>query len=223
MTKRERHTFVLLSLLSLATASASCERKYDAVAQVSDYLIGTFSTEWQARTSPGRLNVLVESERVFSGRADGLWIYLQHSLALSQLSPYLHRVYHLRYSGTLVVASVYSISNEAEFKRNWRLKKTFETITGPGLVLREGCDIYFTRVNEAKFWGRVSPRSCPSSYSGADFVECSIEITPSYFSNWDRGYAANGTQVWGPKDGPYKFQRVEAPVSKHGLYEFYNI
>ena len=56
-------------------------------------------------------------------------------------------------------------------------------------------------------WTAEAP-GCANSYKGAVRMESRSVTTPSRFVNWDRGFAADGSLVWGPAAGGYVFQRV---------------
>lgn len=57
------------------------------------------------------------------------------------------------------------------------------------------------------FSGQTHERDCPSSLNGASFASSEVELRSDQMSSWDRGYDADGAQVWGATAGPYRFVR----------------
>ena len=63
------------------------------------------------------------------------------------------------------------------------------------------------------FRGETAPEACPSSLRGATHATVAVTVTATGLDSWDRGWNAEGEQVWGAQDGPYEFRRpVETSV-----------
>ncbi|XP_008385755.1 chromophore lyase CRL, chloroplastic-like isoform X1 [Malus domestica] len=59
--------------------------------------------------------------------------------------------------------------------------------------------------------GSTPPDSFPNSWNGAAYCTSELAIHKNNeIHAWDRGFDADGNQVWGPKEGPYEFKPVPA-------------
>jgi len=57
------------------------------------------------------------------------------------------------------------------------------------------------------FEGGTVGEGCESTLSGATYATSEVTLDASTLESWDRGYDAEGTQVWGATAGPYVFDR----------------
>ena len=74
------------------------------------------------------------------------------------------------------------------------------------VVEREGCRVELVRDGEAYRGGTVG-KGCTSGLAGASYATSEVTITAQQIESWDRGFAADGSQVWGAELGPYRFAR----------------
>jgi hypothetical protein len=70
------------------------------------------------------------------------------------------------------------------------------------------CSVFLKPVGDT-YLGNTPINGCPANYRGASRITNRIELTPTGMNTWDRGFDANGNQVWGAKTESYQFRRVD--------------
>ena len=73
--------------------------------------------------------------------------------------------------------------------------------------LRDGCSVFLERVDEIRFAGETRGAGCKSTLRGASYATSQVVVTREGIESWDRGFDANGRQVWGAEKGAYVFKR----------------
>lgn len=58
------------------------------------------------------------------------------------------------------------------------------------------------------YWGTTPDGGCPSNYRGASYTTNTIYLTDTTTETWDRGFDADGNQVWGADDEGDEFVDV---------------
>ncbi|UIE37222.1 chromophore lyase CpcT/CpeT [Leptodesmis sichuanensis] len=69
----------------------------------------------------------------------------------------------------------------------------------------------FLKPSGNTYIGNTPINGCPANYRGAVRITNQIELTPTGMNTWDRGFDANGQQVWGAKTEAYQYHRLEKP------------
>lgn len=214
--KRLRRPLIAMTLLvaaaSLQTGCAAVARQADrpsAVSEVARRLTGSFSSEAQAKEDPAFLDVRLHMAPIWTSRTDGPWIYVEQAMATALDTPYRQRVYRLVDRGDGAVESlVYELEKPAARVGAWRDPSRFDADSPESLVLRDGCSIVLERAGEA--WiGSTNERDCESSLRGARFATSEVVLLEQGLDTWDRGFDAEGKQVWGATKGAYRFRRVQ--------------
>jgi hypothetical protein len=79
---------------------------------------------------------------------------------------------------------------------------------------KQGCHVRLTW-DEATlaFEGGTEGTACPSSLNGASYATSVVTLDADRLVSWDRGYDAQGAQVWGATKGGYLFDRLDGPVT----------
>ncbi|MEM6783974.1 MAG: chromophore lyase CpcT/CpeT [Bacteroidota bacterium] len=188
--------------------SSTSSVQVDALA---DQLTGSFSSAAQAEADSTYFDIRLHAVPIWAERADGPWLYVEQAAASALERPYRQRVYHLseRADGTLVSA-VYELPGEAlAYAGAWQTPTQFAPLEPSQLVERAGCAVLLRSDDEGGFTGATHEQDCLSTLRGAAYATSEVEIGPGGMTSWDRGYAANGTQVWGAVAGPYRFDRVD--------------
>jgi CpeT protein len=85
-----------------------------------------------------------------------------------------------------------------------------------GVVAEEkrGCHVRLAW-NEAdkSFQGGTEGTACASSLNGATYASSIVSLDVDKLVSWDRGYDAQGAQVWGATKGGYVFDRLDGPAA----------
>ncbi|MBK7032563.1 MAG: hypothetical protein IPH49_04720 [Ignavibacteria bacterium] len=72
------------------------------------------------------------------------------------------------------------------------------------LSIRRGCEVYM-QMDDIMFFGSTHGTACTSDLKGASYATSEVKIFRDRIISWDRGFSADGVQVWGPKKGGYVF------------------
>ncbi|MEM8639704.1 MAG: chromophore lyase CpcT/CpeT [Cyanobacteria bacterium P01_G01_bin.54] len=73
------------------------------------------------------------------------------------------------------------------------------------------CSIFFEWEERANV-GTTPPEGCPTQFRGAVRITNTVILNDQGMDTWDRGFDAEGNQVWGAAEGkPYQFRRRILP------------
>lgn len=200
----------LALLLHVLVNPASAQTQHGAQ-EYAELLIGSFSSERQARTDARYDVVEARVVRIWPERSDGVWLYQEQALLgganaidpSARSRPYFQRIVHLQDIGPgMVRTTTYPMLRPERFVGAWRAPESI----GADALGGGGCAGIATRV-AAGFW-RGENLDCPNAYRGAVRVTSHSLRTAQSYANWDRGWNIEGEQVWGPADGGYVFDRT---------------
>lgn len=172
-----------------------------------EFMTGSFSSAAQAASQPDDYReILLHMVRIWPDRTDGYWLYVEQAAANDADRPYRQRVYRvtLRPEGGFESAVYLLPGDPLRFAGAWKERAKLESVSPADLVARTGCSIFLERQGE-RFIGATRGRDCPSDLRGATYATSEVEITATELRSWDRGFDANGKQVWGAEKGPYIF------------------
>lgn len=183
--------------------------------ELADLLTGSFTSAAQAKVDADYREIHLESVRIWASRGDGPWLYTEQAQAGALDRPYRQRIYRLvestdasRAQGT-VEARVFELPGDPlGFAGLWKEPKNFDALKPDELLAREGCTVFLAREDEEHWIGSTDADSCPSALRGASYATTQMDVTASGIRLWDRGFDANGKQVWGAVKGPYRFERA---------------
>lgn len=187
---------------------------------LSDYVrlqSGSFSTEQQAKLDARYETAIwhiaeIWPRRVHSGQPPReRWLYSESWMKDAD-APYMQRISRLvaEPDGTISVKR-YAMREPARFIGAWQDPTRFAALRRTELTALEGCDLVFVRTGEERFEGGTIGNRCRNAYKGSRYAVSQATISAEGFTNWDRGFAADGTQTWGPRYGGYRFRRIDAP------------
>lgn len=215
-----RGLLTLALLLPPVVASAGCSLapkpveepkpapRPSGVAEVAGHLIGSFSSEAQSKADAEFFDVRLNMAPIWASRTDGPWIYVEQAMATTLDKPYRQRIYQLIDRGDGSVESfVYELPNPQARVGGWSDPSRFDADSPDSLVPRAGCSIVLRKVGDV--WkGSTNERDCESSLRGASYATSEVTLRADGLDSWDRGFDAEGKQVWGAKKGAYQFRRV---------------
>lgn len=225
------HGVLSLSLLAAVPACVSQQRAPDAAPSPTDrvaaLLCGHFTSAAQAKEDSEYFEVHLHMTRIWPERADGPWLYVEQAMATALDKPYRQRIYRLTscpswdasIATTCVRSEVFELPNAPDRVGAWSDPSRFANDSPLSLMQREGCAISLmpartasgneTSGNGGEVWsGSTEGDLCLSTLRGATYATSEVWLSPELLRTWDRGFDAQGTQVWGAKKGPYQFVRV---------------
>jgi hypothetical protein len=195
---------IAIALLMATTASAPDA----ALVEYARLAPGRYTTAAQAARDPRYDVVEAEVVRIWPERSDGIWIYQEQAIinregmtaAQAKAQPYFQRVGHVHRAA------------DGRLRRDNYVLKAPKAFIGRGTALTPadlgpaGCHNILERVAEA-FW-TARTEQCANGYKGATEMRSISVQTADTYANWDRGFAGDGRQVWGPADGGYIFVKM---------------
>ena len=199
-------TTLTSTLTSCAGPGGGSPGVLDGALELAQWMTGSFDSADQAESSPDDfLDIRLEMVEVWRGRGQGRWLYVEQAAATALDRPYRQRVYHLFRDGDRIRSDVYELPGDPLVLAGaWRDPSRLAGIGPDDLILREGCSIWLRRTS-AGWVGSTRGSDCSSSLGGAAYATSEVTINAYELSSWDRGFDANGEQVWGATAGPYRF------------------
>lgn len=174
---------------------------------VGPLLIGSFSSAEQAKNDTNYFDIRLNAVRIWED-TPGYWIYVEQAMASNLDKPYRQRVYHVFPNLPRCISQVYTIKGDSDFVGLWKDKSKMKNLTIDKIELKNGCEVVLERKGD-KFVGGTQAKDCKSELNGAKYVTSEVILDENGLISWDRGYSAEGTQVWGAKKGGYIFKRVK--------------
>ena len=200
----------LVAAVAAAVLSACAHRPPPAapVDRVAAWLQGRFDNAAQAQADPQFAPVTVRWTPLWPERDDGRWFLVEQALSTTPGTPYRVRVHRLRDDGDGGVASEVFVPerDDAAAAADDGGADRPDRIVYDELDALPGCTVRLRPAGRG-FRGATRGRDCPSHFRGATYTTAEVVIDADGFASWDRGYAADGTQVWGARSGPYVFRR----------------
>jgi len=69
--------------------------------------------------------------------------------------------------------------------------------------------VILRKTADGVFEGSTVGKGCASELRGASYATSEVRITPEQLLSWDRGFDAQGKQVWGATKGGYVFKKIK--------------
>ena len=173
------------------------------------WMTGSFSSREQALSDTNYFDIRLEMRPIWPERGNGYWLYVEQAAADHLDRPYRQRVYHVteQLDGS-IRSDVYEIPDPLRFAGAWKRSDRLGDLTPDSLTVKPGCAVILERVSEGAFEGGTVGEGCLSDLRGARYATSVVRLTPDGLTTWDRGYDADGNQVWGATGGGYVFKRI---------------
>jgi hypothetical protein len=173
-----------------------------------EWMTGSFGSGAQAAADSSYHDIRLEMVPIWTDRDDGPWLYVEQAAAAALERPYRQRVYRVTEPVEGRFASeVFELPEPLRFAGAWRDPAAFDALAPDSLSRREGCAVHLLRADDGTFTGSTEGPGCQSSLRGAAYATSIVTIGPERIESWDRGFDADGNQVWGAEKGPYLFLR----------------
>lgn len=174
--------------------------------ELQSRMAGSFSSEAQSKSDSDFFHIVLHMAPIWKNSADGFWLYVEQAVAASADKPYRQRVYHITLNDDATIASrVYELHAPMRFAGAWKKKNPLASLTTDSLISREGCVILLHKNRDGDFAGSTHDKDCPSNLRGAAYATSEVVIRKDRMISWDRGWNADGQQVWGAEKGGYEF------------------
>jgi CpeT protein len=176
--------------------------------KLASYLSGSFSSAAQAEADSNFFHIQLHVARIWSNRANGIWLYVEQAAANSLSKPYRQRIYHLYKEGNFYISAIYTIKNPEEVIGAFKQPHLFDKLSMDNVELKSGCEVYLTYFGN-RFEGQTGENTCPSDLRGASYTTSKVWLSENEMRSWDQGFNEKGLQVWGSTAGPYIFKRIQ--------------
>ena len=196
---------IIVTILFISSVSKSQSTSKD-FSTIAGYMQGSFSSEPQSVRDTDYYNISLHITPIWKERIDGLWFYVEQAMMDMKDKPYRQRVYHLTQSGdTTFESAVYTLTDPLRFAGKINL---VEQLTSDSLILKKGCSVILRKDKAGNFEGGTEGGNCASDLRGASYATSDVTVTATMLRSWDRGFNADGKQVWGAEKGPYEFVKI---------------
>jgi hypothetical protein len=196
-------------LSARAPATAAVAPGDQDFATLCRWLTGSFTSAAQAEADTAFLDIHLQMVRIWPERSDACWLYVEQALGTTPERPYRQRVYRVApLAANLYESAVFTLPDPAAAVGAWRQERPLSHLAPDDLSRRDGCAVLLRRdARTGEFFGGTVGRSCGSDLGDAAYAASKIRLGPDMLASWDRGFDAEGAQVWGAQTGPYVFRR----------------
>lgn len=179
--------------------------------EVGTAMSGNYSNEAQAKADAKFDSIVMHMRPIWVDRIDGLWMYVEQSLATKLDNPYRQRVYQIvdgNYPDSVEVR-IYELPGDLQqYAGEWKKDRPLRQLMPDLLLSQPGCNVTM-RLDDSKAWiGSTEPNQCAATTDGAAYSMSSVKMTQKEIQSWDRTYDSNGKQVSGSTTGPYIFVKT---------------
>jgi hypothetical protein len=197
-------------LYATASAGKAAGEERGGLELLVAWMTGSFSSARQAAGDEHYRDIRLQMWPIWQDRDDGPWLYVEQAVAGREKEPYRQRIYRLVDHGDGRYESiVFTLPSPRRFVGAWRAENALSELSPDSLALRNGCSIVLRRTEDGTFVGRTHEHDCSSELRGASYATSEVRIDARGMSSWDRGFDAQGHQVWGAEKGGYRFERLE--------------
>ena len=199
---------LLLTAIACQSTPPTADSSLD---RLTEWMTGSFASTAHAAEDPDYHDIRLHMARIWPDRTDGYWLYVEQAVATRLDEPYRQRVYHLIEEETGSIRSeIYTLPDPSRFAGDWKRMRPLYEIAPDSLLARRGCDVVLRRTQTGSFTGGTEGEECRSILHGASYATSEVVVTSEYLESWDRGFNAEGEQVWGATKGGYKFRKISS-------------
>ena len=203
-------TLLLLFAIQITTFSKTFSQiKSIDTGKLVSFMEGSFSSEEQSKNDSDYYDIRLHMKRIWPEISSAYYLYVEQAVASAQEKPYRQRVYRITntYEGRFESA-VFTIKDPLRFAGEWKKENPLTELTPDSLTRREGCSVILTLMNDDTYEGSTEGNNCESDLRGAKYATSEVRISKDEIISWDKGYDADGRQVWGAEKGGYVFKKV---------------
>ncbi|ACK72526.1 conserved hypothetical protein [Gloeothece citriformis PCC 7424] len=208
--RQQTLTIGLLVSYLLTTASAQAVPVQTHINSVVSHLVGVMDTSAQVAKNPNKANVRMTTCQVtLTGGNDSIYLYQEQALTKTLDKPYRQRFLEIK--PTLEPETVESKSYkplQAERLIGFCNKPLSERVLNVSELGEPVCSVFLKPSNNG-YLGETQPEGCPANVRGAVTITNTILLHSEGMDTWDKGYDAQGNQVWGANDDPFEFRWLE--------------
>lgn len=180
------------------------------VREVASYLVGTMDTSARAAIDRDAADVRMTTCPIRVADTNTIFLYQEQALSLNLDRPYRQRFLEIAPSAdNLGVESMtYKPANPEAWIGLCDRPEVDRIVSVPDFG-EKICTITLQK-DEEGYWGSTPEEGCPTDYRGAVRVTNQVRLTETTMETWDRGFDAQGNQVWGAQDDSYQYRDIDS-------------
>ena len=189
--------------------SATLGPEPTAADQVAALLVGDFNSEKQSKSNPAYYAISLRTCIVDFPEMGERILYVEQASMESLSQPYRQRLYvvdDLEDGRVVSVVYAFTSSKAAKLVGGCDNPEAIALQT-ENLVERDGCAVWLEEIQGGIFLGTTEGTDCESTIGGAAYATSEVLLQADKMLSLDQGWDAQGNQVWGALDGPYRFLR----------------
>lgn len=215
---------VLIGVAACATRPPGAAKVNPDLDEVAAMMTGRFNSAEQASRDTAFFDISLTMRPIWGQRSlettlnerssenalnQVRWLYVEQAVSKAPKRPYRQRVYRVSaLSDGTIESRVYELPQPERFVHAWERPEVFDQITPDSLVVREGCAVYLKKQLNGCYAGATREQDCGSTLYGANYATSEVEVCPTGIVSWDRGWDAEGAQVWGAEKAGYVFRKI---------------
>lgn len=172
-------------------------------------LIGLFDSRAQALRDPRYLAIQLRTCEVAVPDLGPRVMYVEQARSDALSAPYRQRLYVVEPEEGGVRSRVFEFHTPAMVVGLCDDPSRAD-VRPEDVIEREGCAVHLRAVGD-RFTGGTRGEGCESTLMGARYATSEVEFRDDGLDSWDRGFNAQGQQVWGATAGAYRFVRRMEP------------
>ena len=173
------------------------------------WMTGSFDSAAQARADPDYFEIHLHMARIWVERTDAIWLYVEQAVGGAPEKPYRQRIYRVSALGNGRYASaIYSLPEPKAWVGAWQADFERPALKPDELEEREGCTVTLALQPDGSFAGSTDGDACVSTLHGAKYATSEVAVYEDRVVSWDRGFDAEGEQIWGAEKAGYVFTKI---------------
>lgn len=196
-----------VALVFCAVSEVRAQEFDENLDQLIEWMTGEFDSKAQADKDTAFHNITLKMTRVWKDKPNGAWIYVEQALASKPDKPYRQRMYFVsQITDDEYSSDVYELPEPEKYVGAWNDPSILGDLTLFDLENKAGCAVIIF-YDGFQYGGQTRTGSCKSAMDGAEYATSEVTILNGEIKSWDRGFDADGNQVWGSETGPYIFRK----------------
>jgi hypothetical protein len=204
--------YIFVLLFSLMITNVSAQKTLDAqdLNTLKSYMTGSFSSALQAKNDSDFYEIHLKMKPIWEERKDGFWLYVEQAIVSALDKPYRQRIYHVSLlNDTTIISEVFEMKSPLRFAGAHKNISLLKLLSTDSLEARAGCAILLHARSNGTFVGSTKDKDCTSTLRGATYATSEVVINKQKLISWDRGWDAQGKQMWGAVKSGYQFVKLE--------------
>ena len=200
-------TVPLLFLNSISPTFSQTIPIEDHVQSVVSHLVGVMDTSAQAAANPKKSSgQMITCKVTVIDEPKSVYLYQEQALTQSLNQPYRQRILNIKPATEpdTIESKSYKIQKPETLIGLCQKPESERQVNKSDLV-EAFCSVFLKPIADG-YQGETPAQGCPANVRGAVKITNTVILNSSGMETWDRGFDANGQQVWGAQDQSYQYR-----------------